>query len=194
LTISGDVEWIRPDRQTVVIREHRRWSHVALGDDAYALDVDTTLTPEVDVVLDRTPFTTWGGYGGLAFRGRPDLRDTRILLADGTVTDRVEGVPSDWFDLSGTADGRPVGVAVIDSPDNPNHPVPWYGSTRHDTYGADGDEWSNFFNAAFLFHGPMEVAAGQPLRFRYRVVVHDGAASADQVQRWAADYWASTAS
>ena len=26
--------------------------------------------PAVDGVLDRTPFTTWGGYGGLALRGR----------------------------------------------------------------------------------------------------------------------------
>ena len=35
----------------------------------------------VIVVLDRTPFTTWGGYGGLAFRGAGDWTDTRILLA-----------------------------------------------------------------------------------------------------------------
>ena len=57
-------------------------THVDLGvDDAYAIDWDITLTPQVDVVLDRTEFTTWGGYGGLALRGRGDWTDTRLLLS-----------------------------------------------------------------------------------------------------------------
>ncbi len=64
-------------------------------DDAYAIDWDVTLTPQVDVVLDRTEFTTWGGYGGLALRGRGDWTDTRLLLADGNDrTSALLGVPS----------------------------------------------------------------------------------------------------
>ena len=74
------VHWIRPDRETVVIVDERTLTHVELGDDAYAIDWDITLTPQVDVVLDRTEFTTWGGYGGLALRGRGDWTDTRLLL------------------------------------------------------------------------------------------------------------------
>ena len=50
--------------------------------------------------------------------------------------------------------------------------VPWYGSTKAATYGADG--WSNFFNAALLWEGPIAIAAGTPWRVRHRVVVHDG--------------------
>jgi hypothetical protein len=79
---------------------------------------------------------------------------------------------------------------MIDAPGNPTQPVPWYGSTRHETYGADDDQWSNFFNAAFLFHAPRSLPANEPLRFRYRVVVHDGlgdhadlAARADEYRR-----------
>jgi hypothetical protein len=174
--LIGDLEWIRPDRSTVVLREHRALTHVPLDDDAYAIDVDTTLVPELDVVLDRTPFTTWGGYGGLAFRGRGDFHDTRLLLADGSTHDRVLGQPANWLDLSGQIGGAagdaPAGVAVFDVPGNPGHPVPWYGSTRSETYGDEG--WSNFFNAAFLWEGPRAVAKHQPLRFTYRVVVHDG--------------------
>jgi hypothetical protein len=188
VTIAGDLDWIRPDRESVALTEHRRWTHRPLDDRTYAIDFDTTLTAPRDVVLDRTPFTTWGGYGGLAFRGRPDLRDTRILLADGTVTDRVEGVPGEWFDLSGTVDGRPVGVTMVDAPGNPTDPVPWYGSTRHETYGADDDQWSNFFNAAFLFHAARPLPADQPLRFRYRVVVHDDLGDHGQLSELADDY------
>jgi hypothetical protein len=174
-TIEGTLDWIRPDRETVAVVEERRLTHVPLADDAYAIDLDTTLVPADDTVFDRTPFTTWGGYGGLALRGPGDLADTRLLLADGREEQRVLGEPGPWCDLSNAE----AGVALLDHPDNPRFPCPWYGSTRADTYGDEG--WSNFLNAAFLFHQPLAVAAGEPLPLRHRVVVHDGAWKADRV-------------
>jgi hypothetical protein len=167
------VHWIRPDRSTVVMVDERTLEHVDLGPDAYAIDWSVTLTPEVDVVLDRTEFTTWGGYGGLALRGRGDWTDTRLMLADGSTHERVLGRPSEWCDLSGTVDGGDAGVLILDHPSNPRFAVPWYGSTKAATYGDEG--WSNFLNAAFLWGAPLEVPARTPLAFRYRVVVHDGA-------------------
>ncbi|MEJ7584355.1 MAG: DUF6807 family protein [Acidimicrobiales bacterium] len=160
-----------------------------LGDDAYAIDFDTTLVPSAPVVLDRTPFTTWGGYGGLSLRGPGDWHDTRLLLADGTSHDRVTGVPSAWCDLTGTVGaGATAGLAVLDHPANRRHPVPFYASTRAATYGDEG--WSNFLNAAFLFHEPLALAAGEGLRVRHRVVVHDGEWSADRLAETAASWGA----
>lgn len=166
------VHWIRPDRTTVVIVDERHLTHVDIDAGAYAIDWSVTLTPQVDVRLDRTPFTTWGGYGGLTLRGRGDWTDTRLLRPDGSTAARVLGEPAEWLDLSGTVEGGEAGVLLLDHPDNPHHPVPWYASTRADTYGEDG--WSNFVNAAFLWDGPLDVPAGTPLPFRYRVIVHDG--------------------
>jgi hypothetical protein len=167
------VHWIRPDRETVVIVDHRTIVETDLGaDDAYAIDWSITLEPQADVVLDRTPFTTWGGYGGLSLRGRPDWTDTRLLLADGSTHDRVIGLRSDWCDLSGAVDGTTAGTLLLHGPDNPRHPVPWYGSTKAATYGDEG--WSNFLNAAFLWDESLAVAEGARLRFDFRVVVHDG--------------------
>jgi hypothetical protein len=168
----GTLHWIRPDRDTVAIVEQRSITEVDLGDDAYALDWSISLEPQADVVLDRTPFTTWGGYGGLSLRGRPDWTDTRLLLADGSTHDRVLGRRSPWCDLSGRVDGGQAGVLVLNGPENPRHPVPWYGSTRAATYGDEG--WSNFLNAAFLWDEPLSVAAGSVLSLSFRVVVHDG--------------------
>lgn len=182
-----DIDWIGPDRATVVVHEQRTVTEVDLGaDDAYALDVAVTLRSGTgrDLVLDRTPFTTWGGYGGLTLRGRPDWTGTRLLVAgagpspDGSEgRDRVLGERSPWCDLSSPDAG---GVAVLDHPANPDHPVPWYASTRAATYGDDG--WSNFLNAAFLWDGARELAAGDELRFAYRVVVHDGLWAADRIE------------
>ena len=181
------VHWIRPDRETVAIIERRRIVETDLGTgDAYALDWSISLEPQTDVVLDRTPFTTWGGYGGLALRGRSDWTDTRLLLDDGTEHERVLGVPSAWCDLSGVVDDTPVGILLLDGPRNPRHPVPWYGSTRAATYGDEG--WSNFLNAAFLWDDALTVAAGDTLEFEFRIVVHDGLFDVerctDEWRRW----------
>lgn len=194
LALEGTVTWDRPDGGATVIAERRRLTHTPLapedGGDGYAIDLDTTLVPAIDVRLDRTEFTTWGGYGGLTLRGPADLVDTRLLLADGTTHDRLLGHPSPWCDLAGTASagGRagPAGVALFDHPANPRFPTPFYAST-FDGYGEGA--WTNFFNAAFLFHEAMDLAAGKPLRLRHRVVVHDGHWPTERLQaEW--DTWA----
>lgn len=172
------VDWITPDHGTVIITERRRLVHVPLDEQSYAIDLTFSLEPRADVVLDRTEFTTWGGYGGLAFRGRPDWTSTTLLLPDGFDHARLLGVPAAWCDLSGAVDGSTGGITFLDHPANPRYPVPWYASTRAATYGADG--WSNFLNAAFLWDGSLELAAGQVLRFDYRVVVHDGEGDVDR--------------
>lgn len=182
VAVTGDLDWIRPDRETVAVQEQRTFTYTPLDDRAYALDLRTTLTATTDVVYDRTPFTTWGGYGGLALRGRGDWHDTELLLDDGVVRERALGERSRWCALQGPmGDGDdPVGVALFSTPGNPRHPVPWYGSTRAATYGDEG--WSNFLNAAFLWDEPLAMAAGEPLDLAHRVVVFDGTWSAEQVQ------------
>ncbi|HVF33616.1 MAG TPA: PmoA family protein [Acidimicrobiales bacterium] len=167
---GGRIEW-RSHRGDLVLEEQRVVDRRELDrpdGDAYALDWTTSLRPVVDVELERTPYTTWGGYGGLTLRGAGDWEDTRMLLADGSEHRRPEGVPSPWCDLS----GPDAGMLFLDHPSNARHPVPWYGATRSRVYGTDG--WSNYLNAAFLFHEGMRLAAGEVLTLRYRIVVHDG--------------------
>ncbi len=187
--VAGQLDWIRPDRETVALREDRTWSWAALDPGAYTLDLRTTLRSDRDVVLDRTPFTTWGGYGGLTLRGAPDWVDTRLLLGGVGVRDRVLGETAPWCDISGRfPSGRHGGVLLLDHPANRRTPVPWYGSTRNELYGDDG--WSNFLCAAFLFHEPLELAAGEVLEVRHRVICHDDSwdvqRCADEWERWSA--------
>jgi Family of unknown function (DUF6807) len=94
--------------------------------------------------------------------------------------------------LLGGADGdAPAGLAILDAPTNPNHPVPWYGHTSGAVYGEEGQ--SNFCNAAFLWDGPRSLAPGETLAFDYRVIVHDGVWSSDQLAA-AYDAWTARAS
>lgn len=189
--IAGSLTWTRPDRETTALTEQRTWTYRPLGEGAYALDFETTLTAPTDVTYDRTPFTTWGGYGGLAFRGAGDWHDTRLLLNDGKERERTLGERSAWCALDGLAgdDDQPVGIAFLDATESPRHPVPWYASTKAATYGDEG--WSNFVNAAFLWDEALTVPADEPLSFAYRVIVHDGLWDREQVAAAHADYTAS---
>jgi hypothetical protein len=154
-------------------------------DDAIAIDWETALTAERDVTLDRTPYTTWGGYGGLSFRGSRSWLVNRFLLPDGPVDGRPAGQHGAWCEMSGPLDGGAnlaAGLAMLDHPDNPRHPTPWY---------AGGAGSGNFLDAALLFDAPMVLSQGETLALRYRVLVHDDIWSADRLReehaRWLAE-------
>jgi Family of unknown function (DUF6807) len=176
----GRLAWVAPD-DAVVMTEERAVVAAEPGADCYAIDWTITLAAETDVVLDREPYNgIWGGYSGLAFRGRGDWTGTRLLCADGSAAERLEGVAGDWLDLSGPIDGSAGGVAFFDPPANPRHPVPWYASTKGVIYG---DEWGNFVNAALLWNEPLTLDRGERLDLRYRVLVHDDVWGGDRLDR-----------
>ena len=172
---THEQRWERPNDAGSVFHETRSITYRPLDEASYALDWDVTLRAQADVLLDRTPFTTWGGYGGLTMRGNRNWQNTRILLSDGSTHERPKGVPALWADLSGTFDGGPAkegGIAIFDHPGNVRHPSPWYGAT-----GA-----GHYFNAAFLFHEPLQLSQGEELHLRYRALIHDGILDAPQLQ------------
>jgi hypothetical protein len=163
------IDWRRPDG-VVAAREVRTIVERPVADDAYALDWEFAITPAVDTTFDRTRYDEaqgWGGYSGLTLRGSPDFTETRLLLADGSEHDAIRGTHSSFCAL----DGPNAGIVLADHPSNERFPTPWYASTSGATYG---EGWANFVNAAFLWDGPMEVAAGETLQRRHIVVVHDG--------------------
>jgi hypothetical protein len=163
----AEIEWREPGSEVVALRETRTLTHIPIDDDAYAIEWVFALAAEAETTLDRTPFTTWGGYGGLTLRGAPDWVDTELRLPGLEPRDRVLGDAAPWCALR----SPDATVALFDHPTNPRFPTPWYGSTRADTYG---DGWANFVNAAFLWSAPLQLGAGEVFTRRHRVVVADG--------------------
>lgn len=160
------IDWLTP-AGVVAVREQRRLGHRPIDDRSYAIEWTFALTAPAPTVFDRTPFTTWGGYGGLTLRGAPDWNDTELRLADGSRREVVHGARGPWCALVSDA----ATVAIFDHPANPRWPTPWYGSTRAATYG---DGWANFLNAAFLWDAPLALDTGATLCRRHLVVVADG--------------------
>jgi hypothetical protein len=166
VTITAELDWIGPG-DDIPVRE-RRTITFRPGEGYYTLDWRSEVTARADIELDRTPYTTWGGYGGLSFRGNRTWHIDRYLYPGGSEKPLTPGVRAPWVDLSGSFDGGPDltgGIAVFDLNDSDPGPTPWYGG---------GDSSMNFVNAAFLFEGPRSLANGATLDLNYRVVVHDG--------------------
>jgi hypothetical protein len=138
------------------------------------IDWATELNAARDLVLDRTPYTTWGGYGGLSFRSSRELHDVTFMLPGGQTANGLAGQPHDWVVMQGKMDGgadRQVSLGMIDHPANTRAPSPWY---------CKSGNGFNYMNAALLFHEPMTLKKGQSLRLRYRVMFRDGMWTADE--------------
>jgi hypothetical protein len=66
------------------------------------------------------------------------------------------------MDYNGLVDDRPAGIAILDHPDNPRYPTPWYAIRTEMSY----------LNAAFLTYEPYTFNAGESFTLRYRLIVH----------------------
>jgi len=165
-----------------VLRENRILSYRSHTEGYSSIDWMTELHANTDSVLDRTPYTTWGGYGGLSFRGARELHDAGFLLPNGETSASLAGQPHDWVMMHAAVDGGTgmrVSLGMIDHPDNPRSPSPWY---------CKSGNGFNYMNAAFLFHEPMSLKREQTMRFRYRVVYRDGVWTAKEFGALAKDF------
>jgi hypothetical protein len=181
LQIVQQLEWTS---QAIgpVIREHRTIAITAMPDGSRQIDWTTNLEAMQDLLLDRTPYTTWGGYGGLAFRATREVHGASYLLPDGQSTPNIAGQPNPWALMrafvNANAEAK-ISVGMIDHPSNPRTPMPWYCRS--------GENYDVMY-AAFLFHGPMTLAKGRKLALRHRVLYRDGWWEAEEFDRLASAF------
>jgi hypothetical protein len=107
------------------------------------------------------------GYGGFTARlATPD--DTTFTGAVGPVTpQRTPVFGGSWMNLSGTLEGQPYGVAILQHPRNPLFPEAWI--LRH------VKRFSNMQNAVYPWRYPVKLPTDNPVVLRYRLVLHKGA-------------------
>lgn len=164
--IAHRARWVAADGGEV-LRERRVVTIYRAAERDRVLDVELELAPAgaADVTLDATTF------GFLAVRVAQPMSvfdgGGEILNARGDRNERGAHLkPAEWIDLAGpVADGLWNGVAVLDHPDNPNHPTVWH---------CRNDGWAC---ASFNAKRPHTIRPGEPLRLRYRVLLHRGNAA-----------------
>ena len=94
----------------------------------------------------------------------------RYLAADGTTGEEVWGTRGPWMGLTGTVEGKPVTLAILDHPSNHAHPTYWhargYGLFAANPLGRQGYDPKQ--EAVSLTLDP-----GKGITFRHRILVHD---------------------
>jgi hypothetical protein len=135
------------------------------------VDVDIALTAKDRVTFGDTKEGTFG------IRLNPQLQEQghsgHIVNAGGAEGEKaVWGKPSEWVDYYGAIDGQPVGIAILDHPQNPGHPVRWH-VRAYGLFAANPFGLSDFTRDKSA-KGGQTIEPGQTLRYRYRVVIHPG--------------------
>lgn len=181
---TSDIDWrdARGGQETTRLRERRNITCRVEPDGALVLDWVSAQTAQENVTLDRTPYTTWGGYGGLFVRMTQALQKQNIVFDGGTECDRPTGQPYRWGALQGQLDtgaSSQVAVVFLPSPRNRRAPEPFYGAARKDY---------NFFGPAPLFHEPLKIGKGETVRHAYRVLILSSRVDTAAVERQLRDW------
>lgn len=96
------------------------------------------------------------------------------------------GKRAQWCDYSGQVEGAHLGITIFDHPDSFRYPTWWhvrdYGLMTANPFG-----WSAFYDDPGL-RGDYTLLAGEPLMFRYRIMIHRGDAKQGQVAQRYNDY------
>jgi len=169
-TIAATFEWTDMEGNNPVLTEQRVMTFYNDAKLRY-FDVDLTLTAIAKVVFGD------GKDGAFGIRLRPVLQEDKgkshITNAEGLVGEKaLWGKPSDWCDYSGEIAGEKVGVAILDHPENPRHPVRWH-ARAYGLFAANPWGLAVFTNDKTQ-DGSMTVEPGQSVRYRYRVIIHPG--------------------
>jgi hypothetical protein len=182
---SGSVEtvfkWLKPDGQTLLTETRKMtfYAHPELRIIDFEFDFaaaekavfrDTkegTFAMRMATPLEEPPLKKPENASGPARTGK---------LMNATGGEREAGVwgkRSPWVDYAGLLDGQPVGVLMMDHPDNPRHPTYWH-SRGYGLHSINPFGVSDFLNDKSQ-NGSLTLAPGEHVRFKYRVVVHQDA-------------------
>jgi putative membrane-bound dehydrogenase-like protein len=112
--------------------------------------------------------------GSMSIRTHPALRLTgkvakgSAINSEGVTGKAVWGKPAKWLDYWGPIDGKVVGIAIFDHPDNPRHPTTWhardYGLIAANPFG------KKYFKAG---DGGLNLRKGETVTFAYRFFFHE---------------------
>lgn len=92
---------------------------------------------------------------------------------------QIWGKRANWVDYSSAVEGREVGVAIFDHPSNPKHPTYWH-ARGYGLFAVNPFGERDFYNDPKR-DGSLTIEPGSALQFRYRVLIHEGDASAARI-------------
>lgn len=183
--ILATAHWVSPDwldasgAQKPIVREESRIDVWPVQENSRAIDFRIKLTAlEPEVRIGGSDDVK--GYGGFSPRLRLP-KDIRFTAEAGGVEPQKTAVnASPWIDISGTFDeangnrkGSISGVAILCHPSLPGFPQKWILRKAR-----------SMQNPVYPGRTPVKISTKEPLELRYRLIVHRGSASKEQISNW----------
>lgn len=161
-----ETEW-RDPAGNALLTENQHWTFRDNGDSMH-LDLLWELQATVDLRFGKYP------YGGLFLR-MPYRRETGgiALNSEGQIDGQAEGQRARWVAVTMPIEGRdtPMTVAILDSPQNPEHPTPWR---------VDGDLG---IAPSRCIAGEWSLAKLESAWFAYNIVIQAGEPDRDLIEK-----------
>lgn len=175
--IRSTNNWVALDG-TIVCTDERLFRVYNRPSNERLFDFEVTLKAgDQPVVLGDTK------EGSMAFRLAESMRlkpnefnvgkpTGHIVQNTGARDGETWGKRAAWTDYSGLVDGKVVGAAIFDHPDNPRHPTWWhvrdYGLFAANPFGV------HHFETKPEGTGDLTIPAGESITFLYRIYMHEG--------------------
>src|SRR5207245_3012200 len=113
----------------------------------------------------------------------PKLDNTGVTglyrSSEGKTGDDVWGTRARWMMLTGTVEGEPVTLAIVDHPANPGYPTYWH-ARGYGLFAANPLGQARFTNGKARMNFSLD--PGQTVTFRYRILVKSGTASPEAIE------------
>jgi hypothetical protein len=161
-------DWLAPDGKKVC--QDERVVRIFATKKGRVLDFDITLKATEGPV---TFGDTKEGMFGLRVATSMDVtsrKGGKIVNAEGIGDKAAWGKPSPWVDYIGMVDGKTVGVAILNHPSSFRYPTTWH-VRDYGLFAANPFGWHDFGQK---ISGEFVLPKGESIKFRYRVILHDG--------------------
>jgi hypothetical protein len=172
VALEQDCRWERPGADAP-FDDLRRIAISAPATDVRLIDFDITLTARTKVRIEKTNHSLFSARVApeLSVQAGGSLRNAH---GDAGETGAF-GRAAPWADYRGQRDGEAEGLAILCHPANRWFPPQWF---MRD-YG-----FMSPTPMYWLDNDVLDLAPGESLRWRYRVIVHGGAPAPAQIEAW----------
>lgn len=172
--IKSRNKWVAADG-TVMCTDERTLRFYNPGSEhERMLDFEVTLhASNGDVTFGDTKEGTMAVRLAATLRLKGKVGHGHIITSTGVRDGQTWGKRADWCDYYGPVEGKTVGIAIFDNPENPRHPT-WWHVRDYGLFAANPFGRHDFEKLPDKAAGNLLLPAGKSLTFRYRFLLHEG--------------------
>jgi hypothetical protein len=173
-TIASRDKWVAADGTVVCTDERTLRIYSPGAADERVFDFEITLHASAgELTFGDTKEGTMAVRLAETMRLKGKVGHGHIINSEGVRDEDTWGKRANWCDYYGPVNGKTVGIAIFDNPQNPRHPT-WWHVRDYGLFAANPFGQHDFERLKDKSAGNLVVPAGKSITFRYRFYLHPG--------------------